>query len=92
MSNSNSIETKAGKITVYGTTWCWDCTRARRILDRHQIEFEFINIDKDRQAEEFVLKTNRGMRSVPTIVFPDGSILVEPSNKQLMQKLELSEN
>ena len=89
MSNSNSIEDKVGKITVYGTTWCWDCTRARKVLDRHQIEFEFINIDKDKGAEEFVLKTNRGMRSVPTIVFPDGSILVEPSNAELEGKLSL---
>ena len=77
-------------IIMYGTDWCWDCTRARRFLKRHDIPFEWINIDKDREAEKFVLETNKGMRSVPTIVFPDGSIMVEPSTKNLKEKVENS--
>jgi mycoredoxin len=79
MTNSNII--------VYGTKWCWDCTRARRYFRGNDIEFEWINIDDDPLAEQFVLETNEGMRSVPTILFPDGSILVEPSVKELQQKL-----
>lgn len=75
-------------IIVYGTNWCWDCKRARRILNQYEIPFDFINIDNDPKAEQFVLDTNRGMRSVPTIVFPDGSLLVEPSNKELESKLK----
>jgi hypothetical protein len=46
-----------------------------------------VNIDNDPQGEKYVLTANKGMRSVPTIVFQDGSILVEPSNAQLAQKL-----
>ena len=75
-------------IIMYGTDWCWDCTRARRFLKRNDIPFEWINIDKDHEAEKFVLETNKGMRSVPTIVFPDGSIMVEPSTKNLKEKVE----
>ena len=70
-------------IMIYGTEWCWDCRRTRKFLDENNIPYHMINIDKDQDGEQFVLKTNQGMRSVPTIVLPDGSILVEPSNRQL---------
>ncbi len=77
-------------IIVYGTTWCGDCLRARYFLDKHKIPYTFINIDRDKGAEQFVIQTNRGMRSVPTIVFEDGSILVEPSTTVLGRKLDIS--
>ena len=77
-------------IKLYGTDWCWDCRRARRFLDEQQIPYQWINIDKDPQAEHEVLEINRGNRSVPTIIFPDGSILVEPSNSKLKEKLQLA--
>ena len=79
-----------GKIVVYGTKWCVDCQRTQRFFNDHRIEFEFINIDADKNGESFVLKTNRGMRSVPTIVFSDGTILVEPSNVVLAKKLQIA--
>jgi len=78
------------KIIVYGTNWCFDCRRARKFLDRNNIIYDWVDIDKNRQAEELVLKTNKGKRSVPTIIFPDGSFLVEPSNKQLGDKFSFS--
>lgn len=80
----------ADKIIIYGTNWCGDCIRARRFLRENAIPFEWINIDLDKAGEQFVLKTNRGMRSVPTIVFPDGSILVEPSQPKLAEKVNLA--
>jgi len=76
-------------IVVYAADWCGDCRRARRFLERHNIPYEWINIDKNKQAEEFVIKANKGNRSVPTIVFPDGSMLVEPSDSELARKLDL---
>ena len=75
------------KIIVYGTDWCGDCFRTRQFFKKYSIPFEFLNIDRDRVAEQFVLQTNRGMRSVPTIVFDDGTVLVEPSNRELALKL-----
>jgi len=75
------------KITVYATDWCGDCFRIRRFLDKNQIPYTWINIDQDREAEQFVLKTNHGNRSVPTVVFEDGAILIEPSNGLLAEKL-----
>jgi mycoredoxin len=75
------------KIIVYGTEWCGDCFRTRQFLKKNSIPFTFINIDRDKDAEKYVLDTNRGMRSVPTIVFEDGAVLIEPSNQQLAAKL-----
>ncbi|OGO37774.1 MAG: hypothetical protein A2W35_04450 [Chloroflexi bacterium RBG_16_57_11] len=74
-------------ITIYATEWCWDCRRARKFFDRNGQHYRWVDIDDDEQAEQFVKGTNKGMRSVPTIIFPDGDILVEPSNAQLERKL-----
>ncbi len=74
------------QIIVYGADWCPDCRRARHFFTLHKIQHTWINIDHNIQAEQLVLKLNRGFRSVPTIVFPDGSILVEPSTAELEKK------
>ena len=76
-----------GKLLFYGVNWCGDCQRVLSYLKDEQIHFEFINIDYDKPGEQFVLKHNRGYRSVPTIVFPDGDILVEPSVSDLAAKI-----
>ncbi|GAB4493442.1 MAG: hypothetical protein Fur0016_29340 [Anaerolineales bacterium] len=55
--------------------------------DEHQAAYRWVDIDRDRAGEQFVIQTSRCSRSIPTIVFPDGSILVEPSNEQLTTKL-----
>ncbi len=78
----------AQSIIVYGTNWCPDCRRAQRVLDQHGVQYTYINIENDPAATEFVIKVNKGHRSVPTIVFPDGSILVEPSNAVLQARLQ----
>ena len=75
------------KIRMYGTGWCPDCARARKFLTEKGISFEFIDIEKDEKAGSLVEEINGGNRSVPTIIFPDGSKLVEPSNTDLEKKL-----
>ena len=75
------------EIKVYGADWCPDCRRAKRLLDERQVQYSWVDIDNDREGEKFVINTNRGNRSIPTIVFGDGSILVEPSNPELIAKL-----
>lgn len=74
-------------ITVYGTPWCGDCRRALRLLDQHQASYHYVDIEVDDGARSYVEQVNRGYQSVPTIVFPDGSVLVEPSSSVLAQKL-----
>jgi mycoredoxin len=74
------------KIKVYGTTWCGETRRTREYFDINNIEYEWIDIDKDSEAADIVKSINNGYKSVPTIVFPDGSTLTEPSLYALKEK------
>lgn len=75
------------KIKFYGATWCPDCRRSKQLLDEKGVEYDYINIDEVEGAAEEVKKINNGMQSIPTIVFPNGTILVEPSNTELQKNL-----
>jgi mycoredoxin len=76
------------QIKIYGTSWCPDCARAKQVFNKLKVPFEWINIDQDKNSAAYVEKINRGFKSVPTIVFPDNSILVEPSNAELEMKIK----
>ena len=76
-------------IIVYGTTWCPDCRSAKNFLGEHRIQYIWVDIEQDAPAMAEVERLNNGRRSVPTIVFPDGSLLVEPSDETLAKKLGL---
>ena len=75
------------QIKIYGTSWCPDCARAKQVFNKLKVSFEWIDIDQDKNSAAYVEKINRGFKSVPTIVFPDNSILVEPSNAELEKKI-----
>ncbi len=79
----------AHHITVMGTSWCSDCKRAKRFLGDQQVEYKWVDVEQDEKARTFVEDHNDGKTIIPTIVFDDGTILVEPSNAQLAQKLGL---
>jgi mycoredoxin len=83
---STNASANEQKIKMYVTTWCGDCRMAKRWFDAHGIAYESINIEEDHRAAEYVACVNRGCRSVPTIVFPDGTILVEPGPRELSSK------
>lgn len=78
-----------GKITMYGATWCGDCKRAKRFFGEQRVHYEWIDVEEQPEAAETVEKLNNGKRIIPTILFEDGSILVEPSNAELAEKLGL---
>jgi mycoredoxin len=75
------------EITIFGSCWCGDCIRTRSFFEKNNIVYKWVDIDRDESGEEFVLSTNHGMRSVPTICFEDGSIMVEPNDIELKQIL-----
>jgi len=79
---------RPSRIVLYGVDWCPDCRRARAVLAREQIAYLDVNVDRDPQAESFVKELNRGFRSVPTIIFPDGRVLVEPRDDQLSEAVK----
>lgn len=76
-------------ITVYGAYWCPDCRRSKQFLGEHQIPYHWVDIEQEPEGERFVIEKNEGKRIIPTIVFDDGSFLIEPSNAQLAAKLGL---
>lgn len=75
-------------IVMYTTSWCPDCWRAKQVMSAMKISYEEINITQNDDAVELVMALNNGNRSVPTIVFPDGSVLTEPTTSALAQKLQ----
>ena len=77
------------KITVYGAYWCPDCMLSKQFLGEHQVPYQFVNIDDDKEAEKYITDLNNGKRIIPTITFDDGSFLVWPSNTELAKKLGL---
>jgi len=76
-------------LVVYSTTWCPDCRRSRSFLTSKNIQHIEVDIGKDRDAFTFIEKLTRRVR-IPTIIFPDGSVLIEPSDEELGKKLGLS--
>lgn len=76
-------------IRVYSTVWCSDCKRAKKFFGEQRVPYLNIDIEHDPDAMAFVEQVNHGKRIIPTIVFPDGDTLVEPSNAQLAAKLGL---
>ena len=76
-------------VAVYGTSWCPDVQRSRKFLDKKGVSYKYIDVDQDEEAAQTVRDMNNGKRKVPTIVFTDDTILVEPSNKELASKLGL---
>lgn len=76
-------------ITMYGTLWCGDCKRAKRFLGEQRIRYAYVDVEQDAAGLVMVERVNGGKQIVPTIVFGDGSVLVEPSNAELAAKLGL---
>ena len=76
------------KIVVYGAEWCGDCRRSKKFLDGNNVAYEYINVDEDASAADKVIEINGGMKSIPVIVFEDGTHLTEPSDIDLKAKLE----
>lgn len=74
------------QIVMYATEYCPDCTRAKKFFETNHIPHLRVGLEGNAQATEFVMKVNHGYRSVPTIVFPDGSVLVEPDWEELKAK------
>jgi thioredoxin reductase (NADPH) len=77
------------ELKVYGAPWCPDCRTSKQFLGEQRIPYDWFDIDQDPEAARYVRGLNDGKQIIPTIVFPDGSFLTEPSNAELAQKLGL---
>jgi mycoredoxin len=77
----------SGQLIMYTTQWCGFCKNLKRQLARDGIEMTEIDIERDPAAAQFVESVNGGNQTVPTVVFPDGTTMVNPSAAQVRERL-----
>ena len=73
---------------MYSADWCGDCRRSKRLLDSLDVKYSLIDVEADLAASDKVMEINGGMRSIPVIIFADGTHLTEPSDNMLKAKLK----
>lgn len=81
------LKAMSGTVTMYSTTWCGYCRRLKSQMDREGIAYTEVNIEEDPESAKFVEQANGGNQTVPTVLFPDGSTLTNPSLAQVKQKV-----
>lgn len=74
-------------LTMYSTSWCGYCRRLAGQLDREAIEYQVVDIEQDPAAAAYVAEVNGGNKTVPTVLFPDGTALTNPNIKQVRHQL-----
>jgi mycoredoxin len=75
-------------VTMYTTTWCGYCVRLKKLMQLEGIQYAEVDIETDAEAAEVVMQANGGNRTVPTLVFPDGSALTNPGIDQVKAQLD----
>jgi mycoredoxin len=80
----------AAAVTMYTTVWCGYCVRLKKLMQREGIEYAEVDIEQDPAAADLVMQANGGNRTVPTLLFPDGSALTNPSIDQVRDQLAQS--
>ena len=86
---SDGVQSENG-LVVYGATWCPDCRRSKTFLTTHRIPFTWIDLEEHPEEVAEVERRNAGKRIIPTIVFPDGTFLAEPSDDELADRVGLN--
>jgi mycoredoxin len=84
--------TAGAAVTMFTTQWCGYCVRLKKLMQREGIEFAEVDIENDAAAADLVMQANGGNRTVPTLLFADGTALTNPSIDQVKSQLgQLSE-
>lgn len=86
---SPSFVPAPGGVTVLTTTWCGYCRRLKAQLDEAGIAFREVDIEDHPAAAVLVEQVNDGNRTVPTVLFPDGTATTNPSLRQVAERLGL---
>ena len=82
--------TPGAAVTMYTTTWCGYCVRLKKLMQREGIDFAEVDIENDAAAADLVMQANGGNRTVPTLLFTDGTALTNPSIDQVKTQLARS--
>lgn len=76
-------------IKMYGAPWCPNCRRAKQFFGDQRVLYDWINVDDNPDSMKYVKQVNGGKQIISTIVFEDGSVLVEPTTAELAEKLSI---
>lgn len=87
MRETSAIPARPSQLTIFSTPWCGYCTRLKRHLDRIGVDFADVDIEADPAAANFVMSVNGGNQTVPTVLFPDGVALTNPSVAEVTARL-----
>ncbi len=87
MSAPPEVRAAPATLTMYSTPWCGYCVRLKGQLEREGIEFVEVDIEAHPEAADVVMAINDGNQTVPTMVFPDGSVLTNPSVAAVRDRL-----
>jgi mycoredoxin len=79
--------TPSTDVTMYTTPWCGYCVRLKKLMQREGIAYAEVDIEQEPDAADLVMAANGGNRTVPTLVFPDGTALTNPSIEQVRAQL-----
>jgi mycoredoxin len=77
----------SGQLIMYTTSWCGYCRNLKRQLAREGIDISEVDIEHDQTAADYVMSVNGGNQTVPTLLFSDGTALVNPSAAQVRARL-----
>lgn len=75
-------------IVLYGASWCNECRRTKKYLDEHSIPYVYVNMEEHPSAADEVTKLTNGYQSIPTLHFPSGAVLIEPTDEELEAKIK----
>ena len=77
-------------LTLYGASWCPHCKRVKRFLAAHRVPYDNVDIDAEPEAIEQIKRLQGGGQIIPTVVYPDGTHEVNPSDEALAARLGLT--
>jgi thioredoxin reductase (NADPH) len=80
------------KPTIYGASWCPDCSRVKQWFGEHHLDYVWVDVDRDQKAADYVMSINGGNRVIPTIKLGNGQVFTNPSNNDLARELGVAEN
>ena len=76
-----------GTVTMFTTTWCGYCRRLKAQMDDAGVAYREVDVEEHPDAADFVERVNGGNRTVPTVLFPDGTAATNPSLRQVSERL-----
>ena len=75
-------------VVLYGTAWCGHCRRTKKPLEERGLEYAWVDVERRKRAGAEMLRLNGGDGRFPTLLLPDGSVLVGPTGAGLRAKLD----